>query len=137
MNRFGSTRPPTVNATGADAGRVLRGASRHNHGLRLLVSQAQPRGKDGAITGGFVILHAGDNKHAQSLADLLHRPTDAEEVLAVIRRRHAGCVHVVNTNILVLEPGTTPGREPGTVCKTPEAERPPARREGTVSDPDF
>ena len=137
MHRFGATKPPTVNTTGADAGRVLRGVSRHNHGLRLLVAQAQPRGKDGAITGGFVILHAGDNKHAQSLADLLHRPTDAEEVLAVIRRRHAGCVHVVNTNILVLEPGTTAGREPGTVCETPEAERPPAWREGTVSDPDF
>src|SRR5262245_52310693 len=126
MNRFCSTRPPTVNATGADAGRILRGASPNNHGLRLLVSQAQPRGKDGAITGGFVILNAGDNKHAQSLADLLHRPTDAEEVLAVIRRRHAGCVHVVNTNIWVLEPGATPGREPGTVGKTPEAERRPA-----------
>jgi hypothetical protein len=101
------------------------------------VSQAQPRGKDGAITGGFVILHAGDNKHAQSLAALLHRPTDAAEVLAVIRRRHAGYVNVVNTNILVLEPGTTPGREPSTVCDPPEAGHPPARQEGTVSDPDF
>ena len=137
MHRFGATKPPTVNTTGADAGRVLRGASPNNHGLRLLVAEAQPRGKDGAITGGFVILHAGDNKHAPSLAALLHRPTDAAEVLAVIRRHHAGCVHVVNTNILVLEPAATPGPEPGTVCKAPEPERPPAWREGTASDPDF
>lgn len=113
MNRIGSARPQTVHVSGADAGRVLRGASRNNHGLRLRVSQAQRRGQDGAITGDFLILDAGDNKHSQSLADLMHRPTDAGEVLAVIRRCHAGCVHVVNTNILAVEPGTAPGREPG------------------------
>ena len=137
MNRIGSTNPPTVKVSGASAGRVLRGASQNHHGLRLLVAQAQPRGKDGAITGSFVILHAGDNQHAHSLAALLHRPTDAAEVLAVIRRHHAGCVHVVNTNILVLEQGTTAGREPGTVSEPPKPERPAARRAGTVSDPDF
>jgi hypothetical protein len=87
--------------------------------------------------GSFVILDADDNKHAQSLAALLHRSTDAAGVLAVIRRGHAGCMHVVNTNSLVLEPGTTPGREPGTLCKTPEAERPPAGWEGAVPDADF
>ncbi len=114
MSGIGATRPPTVNATGSEAGRVLRGATRNNQGLRLRVSQAQQRGKDGAITGGFVILDAGDNMHAQALAALLHRPTDAEEVLAAIRRGHPGCVHVVNTNILVLEPGTTPAGLSGT-----------------------
>lgn len=36
------------------------------------------------------------------------------------------------------EPGTSPEREPGNTCETPDAERPPHRREeGTVSDPDF
>jgi hypothetical protein len=131
MNRIGTTAPSMVKATGADAGRVLRGASRNNHGLRLRISQAQGRGKDGAITGSFVILDAGDNKHTEALAALLHRPTDAAEVLAAIRRRHAGCVHVVNTNLLVLEPGTAPGHESGTPGESP------ARREGIVSDPDF
>jgi hypothetical protein len=63
-----------------------------------------------------VILDAGDNKHAQALAALLHRPTDAGEVLAAIRRRYAACVHVVNANILFLEPegapaGPGPSRE--------------------------
>jgi hypothetical protein len=108
MNRLGSTRQPTVNASGAEAGRVLRGAGPNNSGLRLQVAEAQRPGKDGAITGGFVILDAGDNKHADALAALLHRPTDAEEVLAVIRRHHAACVNVVNTNLLVVEPGTAP-----------------------------
>jgi hypothetical protein len=123
MSRIGSAVPPTVKATGADAGRVLRGACRNNRGLRLRVAQAQQRGKDGAITGGFVILDIGDNKHTESLAALLHRPTDAAEVLAAIRCRHAGCVHIVNTNLLVLEPATTPGHEQGTT----EAVRPPRR----------
>jgi hypothetical protein len=135
MNLIESTRPTTVSASGADAGRTLRGASRNNRGLRVVISQAQQRGKDGAITGSFVILEPGDNKHAQSLAALVHRPTDAGEVLAVIRRRHAGCVHVVNTNNLALEPESTLGG-PGTFRETPAAGRPAGRREGTVSDPD-
>ena len=111
MNPLGSTRPPTVHVSGADAGRILCGASRNNHGLRLVVSQAQVRGKDGAITGDFMILDAGDNKHALALVPLLHRPTDATEVLGMIRQHSAGCVHVVNTNILVLEPEGTPALE--------------------------
>jgi hypothetical protein len=101
----------TVCRSGADAGRVLCGAGRNNQGLRVLIAQAQPRGKDGAITGSFVILDAGDNKHALALAPLLHRPTDATEVLGMIRQHSAGCVHVVNTNILVLEPEGTPALE--------------------------
>jgi hypothetical protein len=80
MNQIGSTRLPTVNASEADAGGVRRGASQNNHGLRLLVSQAQRRRKDRAIMGSFVILDADDNKHAQSLAALLHRSTDAAGV---------------------------------------------------------
>jgi hypothetical protein len=34
------------------------------------------------------------------------------------------------------EPGSAPEGEPGNVWAWPEAERPPLRREGTVSDPD-
>ena len=34
------------------------------------------------------------------------------------------------------EPGTTPEREPGNTAGTPEADRPPPREEGIVSDPD-
>ena len=33
-------------------------------------------------------------------------------------------------------PGTPPEREPGITWVTPEAERPPQRKEDTVSDPD-
>jgi hypothetical protein len=116
MTLIGSPGPTPVSASRAGAGRVLRGASRTNHGLRLVISRAQRRGHDGAITGSFVILETGGNKHEQSLAALLHRPTDAGEVLAAIRRRHVACVHVVNANILVLEPegapaGPGPSRE--------------------------
>ena len=35
------------------------------------------------------------------------------------------------------EPGNAPKGEPGNEWVRPEAERPPKRREGTVSDPDF
>jgi hypothetical protein len=69
--------PPTVKASGADAGRVLCGATRNNRGLRLLLAQARRPGKDGAITGGLVTPDAGANKHAPAQAALLHRPTDA------------------------------------------------------------
>ena len=34
------------------------------------------------------------------------------------------------------EPGTNPEREPGNTPEVPEAERPPERKEGSVSDPD-
>jgi hypothetical protein len=32
---------------------------------------------------------------------------------------------------------STPEQEPGNTWDTPDAERPPRRQEGTVSDPDF
>jgi hypothetical protein len=93
----------TVNKQGAAAGSVLRGSSPINEGLRLRVLQEQARGTDGPIRGRFLILDVGDNKHSDSLAALLDRATDALEVLALIRREHAGCVSVVNTNILAVE----------------------------------
>jgi hypothetical protein len=34
------------------------------------------------------------------------------------------------------EPGVSPEREPGVVPEVPEAERPPRREEGVVTDPD-
>lgn len=35
------------------------------------------------------------------------------------------------------EPGISPEQEPGNTPETPEAERPPRRKEGVVSDPDI
>ena len=35
-----------------------------------------------------------------------------------------------------VEPGNAPAKEPGNHPEAPEAERPPGRREGVVSDPD-
>src|SRR5947209_6732522 len=75
-----------VSHLGASAGSVLCGISLSNSGLRLRVLQDQVKGHDGPLKGDFVILDAGDNKHSPSLEDLLNRPIDATEVLAVIRR---------------------------------------------------
>jgi hypothetical protein len=97
------TKVPTVNKQGAVAGCVLRGSSPGNQGLRLRVLEEQLRGHDGPITGRFVILGVGDNRHSDSLAALLNGATDALEVVALIRREHAACVSVVNRNILVVE----------------------------------
>ena len=105
----------TLNTCGASAGSVLCGSGLNNQGLRLQVSQEQPRGNEGAINGGFVILDVGTNMHSQSLNALLNRMTDGAEVLSVIRQQHAGCVNIANANILVLEqtkqldPLTSPG----------------------------
>lgn len=93
-----------VSLCGASAGSVLFGAGMNNQGLRLRVAQAQVRGSDGPIQGGFVILNVGDNKHSESLEPLLNRVTNATEVLRLIRERHPGCVSVTNANILVVEP---------------------------------
>ncbi len=136
MNRTEGPRARTVNASGADAGRILRGASYNNRGLRLLLSDAQRPGRDGAIIGRFVIVDAGDNKHTPSLTAFLHRLTDAAEVLAAIRRRQPGCVHVVNTNLLTLEPEIPPAPA-SDVSREMPAIRPPAPgRARAASDPD-
>jgi hypothetical protein len=92
---------PTVSVCGAPAGAVLRGCGASNQGLLIKVSQEQAKGHDGGIKGPFLILDAGDNKHAAVLCGLLQRTTDAQEVLALIRRKYPGCVSVVNANILV------------------------------------
>jgi hypothetical protein len=98
----------TVQEAGAPAGSILWGSGTYNDGLRLRVLEAQPRGALGAIRGGFVILDTGHNKHSEALRPLLQRTTDAEEVAAAIRREHAACVNVANTNILVAEQHAAP-----------------------------
>jgi hypothetical protein len=93
----------TVEHSGAGVGSILLGSGLNNQGLRLRVLQEQAKGQVGAITGGFVILDVGKNTFSQSLKPLLDQETDAETVMGVLRRRHAGCANVANTNILVLE----------------------------------
>jgi hypothetical protein len=96
-------RTDTVAQTGAGPGSILAGVVTGNLGLRLRVAEAQPRGHDGPIRGGFQILDAGDNMHAPALGDLEGRVTDAAAVLAAIRRDRPQCVSVVNAKILVAE----------------------------------
>jgi hypothetical protein len=74
---------------------VLRGVGPANRGLRLRVLEEQPRGHEGPLLGRFVLLDAGEGKHAGALRPLLNREADADEVLAAIRREHPGCVSVV------------------------------------------
>ena len=95
----------TVDKIGAKSGCVLRGAVRQNKGLCLRIFRDQTRGPGGAVQGMFEILDVGDNKHAPLLERLLGRPTDAEEVLRIIRQGSAACVNVVNANILSVETG--------------------------------
>lgn len=97
------TQPLTVSKQGASAGCILRGCGGNNQGLRLRVLQDQPRKNDGPITGEFVILDVGDNRHSDVLAELLHKVTNAKEVLELIRGQHTACVSVANANILALE----------------------------------
>jgi hypothetical protein len=93
----------TVARQGANAHSVLRGVGFVNQGLRLQVLEPQPRGGLGPIKGRFVLLDAGDNKHADALDSLVGEVTDAQAVLRLIREGSPGCVSVVNTNILALE----------------------------------
>jgi hypothetical protein len=115
MTSFPPKKQQTVDVSGAAAGSVLLGTGLNNQGLRLRVLRDQAPGDGGAIRGDFVILSTGVNLHAESLDPLLHRTTNAEEVVRVIRRRHPGCVNAVNANILALEPrdpegAPSPGR---------------------------
>ncbi len=57
----------------------------------------------GPIRGAFDLLDAGDNMHAKALAPLVGQRTDAEHLLAVIRRAHPMCVNVMNATILMIE----------------------------------
>jgi len=88
---------------GARAGEVLCGCGLNNQGLRLQVLEDQARGHEGPIRGRFVLLELGDNVHAEALAPLLNQETDAQEVLAAIRRERPACVSVVNARSLAVE----------------------------------
>jgi hypothetical protein len=103
MRPIQNVSPHTVKNQGAPAGSVLCGSGISNGGLRLRIVEKQPPGRDGPIQGAFVILDAGNNRHARALAALLGRTTNAAEVLAVIRREHTACVNVANTNVLTAE----------------------------------
>ncbi len=100
MRPLGEKPSQTVNACGAEAGAILGGCKLNNRGLRLRVSEAQPRGVFGPVAGAFVILDAGDNKHSAALLPLVGRETNAAEVTAAIRSDHPGCVSVANSNLL-------------------------------------
>ena len=86
------TRTPTVGA----ASRTTTGSG---------CCKTSPGGREVAVQGRFVLLDAGDNKHADALQSLLCRGTDAQVVLDALRRQRPGCVRVVNTDILTAEPG--------------------------------
>jgi hypothetical protein len=43
----------------------------------------------------------GDNKHSDSLRELLGVTTDAKAVIPIIRRTYPSCVNIVNANILM------------------------------------
>jgi hypothetical protein len=100
-------RPSSASTDGAAAGAVLRGCAGNNEGLRIRVLEDQPRGASGPVRGPFIILDAGDNRHTASLEALLHRPTDAAEVLRAIRRARQACVSVVNLAGLVADERVT------------------------------
>jgi hypothetical protein len=98
----------TVDKTGASRGCILCGSAPHNKGLRLRIVQSQARGHGGALQGSFEIIDVGDNKHSPFLEALLGKPTDAAEVLRIIRQENTMCVSVVNANSLTVEPEASP-----------------------------
>jgi hypothetical protein len=69
--------------------------------------QDQPKGTTGPIQGRFEILDVGNNKHADSLLELVGRTTDAEALITVLRRTYPTCVSVVNANSLTVEGGSS------------------------------
>lgn len=93
----------SVSQLGAEAGATLRGIGEHNRGLVLRSAQPQSRGHNGAIQGPFVILEVGDNRHSDTLTELLNKETNAQEVLSLIRKKHPACVSVVNANSLTAD----------------------------------
>src|SRR5262245_24959993 len=134
MHFMRRARSESVSTRVAAAGSVLCGPGPNNRGLRLRVLWDQERGHPGPIRGPFLILDAGDNMHADALAALRDRVTDADEVLRAIRRDRPSCVSVANANILAVEQnGAAPT---GASVTTKEKAQGPAAG-GTVSDPDW
>ncbi len=106
MPRKRTRKKPRVFQTGAPAGSVLCGASLTNRGLRLQIREPQPPGNAGAVAGRFIILDAGIGVHTDVLLPFIGRETDAVELLAAIRSRRPGSVHVASTRRLALEAGS-------------------------------
>ena len=101
---FPIAKPPrSVGRVGAAADSVLRGVGENNHGLLIRSTEAQERGHDGPIQGSFVILDVGDNRHSDTLTSLLNKVTNAQEVLALLRKKHPNCVNVVNASGLMVD----------------------------------
>jgi hypothetical protein len=65
--------------------------------------QDHPKGATGPIQGRFEILNVGNNKHADSLLELVGRTTDAEVLITVLRRTYPTRVSVVNASSLTVE----------------------------------
>lgn len=135
MNHDLKLRSRSVEARGAAAGCVVRGAGRNNQGVRIRVLGEQPRGNRGGIRGAFVLLDAGDNKHTEALRPLLGRPTNAEEVLRVIRRDSPGCVSVANANSLAHEQSPPEGGAAMSERHDDEADKPPPENAGHRREP--
>lgn len=93
----------TVGESGAPAGACLRGFAKSNEGVRIRINDAQPRGGIGPLKGSFVIEDVGANAHSATLFPLLNIPTNAVEVLALLRRGRAACINIANVNILSCE----------------------------------
>lgn len=104
--------PRSVHQTGASEDCILGGSGKHNAGLRIQVLQPQKRGAEGPVQGSFILLAVGLNRHAETLAPLLHSVTDAQQVLATLRRQQPACVSVVNVRSLVVETPSEHGLAP-------------------------
>ena len=88
---------------GASTGCILIGTGQHNRGLRVQLLHDQQPGHGGPLEGDFVLLDAGDNKHSAALLPVVGQVTTAAALLALIRRKHPGCVSVVNGHSLAVE----------------------------------
>jgi len=75
MEHLKSIKRRAVSAVGAQAGSVLHGFSKSNHGIRIRVAETQPRGTMGALQGELVIVDVGENAHSDALRPMLNKPT--------------------------------------------------------------
>jgi hypothetical protein len=108
MRRSQTTSIFSVREGGAKAGAYLRGCGMNNQGLRLHIHEEQMPGKDGPITGPFMIVDAGENKYSLALKPFLHQVTNAAELLKVLRSHSPIFLHVANMNILTVEAAEKP-----------------------------
>jgi MoxR-like ATPase len=100
----------SVQFTGARANAILRGDTPKNQGLRLQVSQVQPKEEGGWIQGPFKVLAAGTGKYSAALLELEGRVMEARALVSHVLdhvQRTTGerprTVHIINANMLVAE----------------------------------